>query len=98
LQTQRLQAALDNSCQATTNQGSERYHQSKEHFLPISLRSYLAQVTEDGVTDRTAQRVGPRSLRFAVGNAQYLTLPIKVLEAQGLNLPSTKTIHRREHQ
>jgi hypothetical protein len=98
LQTQRTQSTYNDHAQAIANQGSQRYLQSEKHFLSIGPGPYVSQIAEDGITDRTAQRILPRSLRFAMRNTQFFPLPIEVLETQGRYFSSTEAVYHQQHQ
>src|SRR5947207_3028920 len=95
---QRVEAVTDDSSEPIGGQGTERCYHSKEYLLPIGLGPYLTQVAEDGVADRTAQRVGAWPLGFAVRNGQNLTLPIEVLQTQCRDFTGSKAVHSQQHQ
>src|SRR5579859_2211244 len=69
-QAQRVEAAIDDGSEAIGGQGPKRCYHRKEYLTSIGWTPHFPQVTQDGVANLTAQRVGPRSLGFAVGNAQ----------------------------
>lgn len=89
---QRAQSAADNYTHAIGSQWLERCYPRKEYRLPLRPRPNLPQVTQDGIVDRTAQRVCPRPLGLAVRDVQHLTLPIEVLQPQSRDFPSTEAV------
>ena len=95
---QGVQSTFDDYRQTIAAQGPKRGQYSKKHLLPIRPGPHLPQVAKDRIAHRTAQWIGPRPLRFAMGNAQYLSFPIKVLQTQSRDFPSAESIHGKQHQ
>ena len=84
--------------QADAGQRPERCPEHEEDLAPGRSRAHLPQVTEDGITDRATQRIGPRLLGLAVRDGQHLPLPIEVLQAQAHDFTGPEAVDRQKHE